>query len=311
MKKTLILGLIVCSLFIVSIGSFVTADGTKEIIDPEDDVYAISLSDEDMTDLKTTYEKPNIDIIKLTYSRAYQRPSVTLTLEVNSRGVIEDKGSDESLTLVGYMLSLETSTSLYEVSYMNKECTVNDAESISYDADGSILTVSFDLDSVDETYVSLFADTMDFSLLSWYFDSAPDTVALLKVTADADPSEGEVGESIDFSVSVVDGGTPPYEWLWDFDDGETSDEQNPTHVFDNAGTYNVTITVTDETEIGLGMDFITLTISPNENNNGANGTNGNNGQSDSSDDSGLILFVALIAIISIVGIIILVYIIRR
>jgi PKD repeat protein len=34
-------------------------------------------------------------------------------------------------------------------------------------------------------------------------------------------------------------------WSWDFDDGNTSDEQNPRHAFKNHGTFNVSLTVED------------------------------------------------------------------
>ncbi|NIS82039.1 MAG: PKD domain-containing protein, partial [Anaerolineales bacterium] len=34
-------------------------------------------------------------------------------------------------------------------------------------------------------------------------------------------------------------------WLWNFGDGETSSEQNPTHLFPDDGTFDVTLTVTD------------------------------------------------------------------
>jgi PKD repeat protein len=34
-------------------------------------------------------------------------------------------------------------------------------------------------------------------------------------------------------------------WNWDFGDGSTSTAQNPSHIYDGAGTYNVTLTVTD------------------------------------------------------------------
>lgn len=37
----------------------------------------------------------------------------------------------------------------------------------------------------------------------------------------------------------------PVSWLWDFDDGFTSTAQNPDHLFTDAGTYNVILTVTD------------------------------------------------------------------
>ena len=35
-------------------------------------------------------------------------------------------------------------------------------------------------------------------------------------------------------------------WLWSFGDDTTSTEQHPTHVFALAGTYIVTLTVTDD-----------------------------------------------------------------
>ena len=37
-------------------------------------------------------------------------------------------------------------------------------------------------------------------------------------------------------------------WLWDFGDGYTSEEQNPTHIYETAGNYTVTLTVIDSDE---------------------------------------------------------------
>ena len=37
----------------------------------------------------------------------------------------------------------------------------------------------------------------------------------------------------------------PTSWLWDFGDGTTSTEQDPTHVYTKTGTYTVTLTVTN------------------------------------------------------------------
>lgn len=36
------------------------------------------------------------------------------------------------------------------------------------------------------------------------------------------------------------------EYLWDFGDGHTSVEQNPIHIYESIGTYNVSLTVTNE-----------------------------------------------------------------
>ena len=52
---------------------------------------------------------------------------------------------------------------------------------------------------------------------------------------------------IDQDVSFTDESevTDPTDWLWEFGDGETSTSQNPTHSYDDAGTYDVTLTVTN------------------------------------------------------------------
>lgn len=46
-------------------------------------------------------------------------------------------------------------------------------------------------------------------------------------------------------VSTVSGGTPPYTYLWDFGDGTTSSESNPTHTYAGVGPYNASVTITD------------------------------------------------------------------
>lgn len=47
------------------------------------------------------------------------------------------------------------------------------------------------------------------------------------------------------------GGTPNFIYLWDFGDGKLSQSQDPLHSFPGAGTYAVTLTVSDESG-GLG-----------------------------------------------------------
>jgi hypothetical protein len=52
----------------------------------------------------------------------------------------------------------------------------------------------------------------------------------------------------DFSTGDPDG------WLWDFGDGGTSTEQNPTHTYTALGTYTVTLTVSNT----LGSDAVVM-----------------------------------------------------
>lgn len=50
------------------------------------------------------------------------------------------------------------------------------------------------------------------------------------------------GTAIQFTDTSTEN---PGAWAWDFGDGNTSNEQNPSHVYAQAGTYNVTLTVTN------------------------------------------------------------------
>ncbi|GAG77812.1 unnamed protein product, partial [marine sediment metagenome] len=62
---------------------------------------------------------------------------------------------------------------------------------------------------------------------------------------------------MNFTASAS-GGTSPYSFSWDFGDGGSSSAQNPSHTYTNAGTYNVTLTVTDA-QSGQALNSLTIT----------------------------------------------------
>ncbi len=65
--------------------------------------------------------------------------------------------------------------------------------------------------------------------------------------ASANPENGNTPLTVQFSSdgsSDPDGTISAY--AWDFGDGNTSSEANPSHTYTDAGTYNVVLTVTDD-----------------------------------------------------------------
>ncbi|GAB2943264.1 hypothetical protein GCM10027048_04850 [Hymenobacter coalescens] len=54
----------------------------------------------------------------------------------------------------------------------------------------------------------------------------------------------------------------PTSWLWNFGDGTTSTQQNPTHTYTRSGVYDVTLTVTNNfgNQSGTKRSYIALTV---------------------------------------------------
>lgn len=69
----------------------------------------------------------------------------------------------------------------------------------------------------------------------------------------ADPVTGFVPLEVDFTDESEANGSAITAWAWDFGDGSTSDEQNPTHTYELAGVYTVKLTATN----AKGSDEIT------------------------------------------------------
>jgi PKD repeat protein len=58
------------------------------------------------------------------------------------------------------------------------------------------------------------------------------------------PTSPEVGMTVQFTDHTTGN---PTSWQWDFGDGGTSTQQNPQHQYQSAGTFNVTLTVSNGT----------------------------------------------------------------
>ena len=84
----------------------------------------------------------------------------------------------------------------------------------------------------------------------------------LAASASANPTSGQVPLSVSFTGTAT-GGTPAYSYSWDFGDGSTSTAQNPSHTYNNAGTYTAKLTVTDSSSPAkTASSTVTITASP-------------------------------------------------
>jgi len=86
-----------------------------------------------------------------------------------------------------------------------------------------------------------------------YYGYAPDigayeyyeTSASLTASMDASPGSGFVPFTVSFTGSAT-GGSEPYTYNWDFGDGGSSTDQNPSYTYSEEGDYTVIFTVTDD-----------------------------------------------------------------
>lgn len=143
--------------------------------------------------------------------------------------------------------------------------------STSYDSDGSIVNWTWDLGDTTFAYTEnlthQYSKNGTFSVVLLVRDNlgAEDTfsddVVVSNIPPNAlftySPSSPSTLDIIQFTDTSTDSDGTIVSWLWDFDDGNASPEQNPTHQYAEEGNYEVSLTVTDNDG---GSDTVTKDI---------------------------------------------------
>ena len=81
----------------------------------------------------------------------------------------------------------------------------------------------------------------------------------LTVEINSNGAQGVAPATFEFDATIS-GGTEPYTISWNFGDGsERSDEQTVSHIFDEAGTYSVVLSITDS-EGQTASDSVEITV---------------------------------------------------
>lgn len=81
----------------------------------------------------------------------------------------------------------------------------------------------------------------------------------------ATPTSGTAPLTVEFTDQSTPGSSEITAWLWDFGDGFTSNDANPTHIYGAAGTYTVKLTVTSTvgSNTRTQTNFIAVGADPN------------------------------------------------
>jgi len=82
-------------------------------------------------------------------------------------------------------------------------------------------------------------------------------------TPTADFSSVVNGSTVNFTSTVTNPpGSGPLTYLWDFGDGGTSVQANPTHTYAAGGSYGVTLTVTNNCGSAVKVNSVTILVAP-------------------------------------------------
>jgi len=164
-----------------------------------------------------------------------------------------------------------------EISFDGLSSTDSDGEIIEYQwdfGDGSINTET----GANPAYTYNEAGTYTVTLIvkdnSNALSTAVSTTIIINENAEEEPIneipdanpggpyEGLVNEEISFDgLSSTDNDGEIVEYLWDFGDGNTGAGVSPTHIYSEANTYTVTLTVVDDSDASSAAVSTTATVS--------------------------------------------------
>ncbi|MEL6922690.1 MAG: PKD domain-containing protein, partial [Bacteroidota bacterium] len=215
----------------------------------------------------------------------YQPPAVQYseigTYSISIEATIPATGCTETLLLedkvsVGYPVEFETSTT--EVCAGEKISFIDyseiEADSILWDfGDGTTSNQPESLHS--------YTEGGNYTITLYRFiEGCPskkesiDLITVLDQPLASFVSDNVAGCTLPHTVNFSASSTETVTWLWDFGDGTTSEERNPSHEYEEFGTYDVMLIVTNEQGCQAEVTNRTIEIASLEADLSVSGTDG-------------------------------------
>jgi PKD repeat protein len=187
--------------------------------------------------------------------------------------VTDDGGLTASVTkTVTVTAANQAPTADFTFSATNLDVSFIDA---STDPDGAVVSWSWDFGdggsstAQNPSYTYAAAGSYDVTLTA--MDNGGLTASVTKTVTVTTPNQAPTADFTfsvtDLDVSFSDASTDPdgavVSWSWDFGDGGSSTAQNPSHTYAAAGSYDVTLTVTDDGGLTASVTkAVTVTAPP-------------------------------------------------
>lgn len=257
----------------------VSSEGNQTIPDYLEDVCSVDYYTGETTQvLNSSYiEVKNLDIKEVTCGQVGTQVTLSLLVDgcIEERGELIDIYNDtiKDFDTVEYDFVVITSEEDYMIAYCNQtgwlrygDIQINLTSSDFLVVDDTLF-IWFLVSNSSEVVENLSAkslyikcnfsntDPVDLVYLSDLAPNPPLEIYRLFV-----PAVGFGGRPVQFKAYVEPfTGTPPFEYYWDFGDQTTSEELDPTHIYQQPGVYCYFFQVTDRTgAVACGSYFITI-----------------------------------------------------
>ena len=158
----------------------------------------------------------------------------TMAVKVTSENLAASDVSQEYTDLTSKLRNLQTAEAQL-AAIMQKAEKVEDVLAV----ENQLTTTQQDIE-VTKGRMQYLEQTTAMSLITVNLQQSTLTISLYAGTSYA-RSMDNIGFSVD-----IQGGIAPFSYQWDFGDGAKSVDATPWHKYKAAGTYNVSVTVTDD-----------------------------------------------------------------